>query len=76
MNKYVDKAVEERLPSYIAEYVYDLCNTLNSFYQNININKLTSINIKNDYLNVLQVAYKVINECLNMLIIEIPSIML
>lgn len=75
MNKYVDKAVEERLPSYIAEYIYDLCNTLNSFYQNINISKLTDENIKNDYLNVLQVAFKVINECLNMLIIEIPSIM-
>lgn len=75
MNKYVDKAVEERLPSYIAEYVYDLCNTLNSFYQNINISKLEDTNIKNDYLNVLTVAYKVINECLNMLIIEIPSIM-
>ena len=75
MNKYVDKAVEERLPSYVAEYVYDLCNTLNSFYQNINISKLEDEKVKNDYLNVLSVAYKVICECLNMLMIEIPSVM-
>ncbi len=73
MNKYIDASVEERLPSYVAEYVFDLCNMLNSFYQNINISKLDDENVKNDYLNVLTVAYKIIKECLNMLIIEIPS---
>lgn len=75
MNKYVDKAAMDRLPSYIAEYLYDLCNIINSFYQNINISKIEDDNIKNDYLNVLHVAYKVIEVCLDMLIIKIPSAM-
>lgn len=75
MDKYVDKAVMDRLPSYIAEYLYDLCNIVNSFYQNINISKLEDINIKNDYLNVLDITYKVIETCLSMLIIKVPSVM-
>ena len=73
MDKYLDKAVEDRLPSYIAEYVYDLCNTLNTFYQNVNISKLEDEAVKNDYLNVLETAYKVIEACLDMLVIKIPS---
>lgn len=75
MDKYVTKAIEDRLPSYIAEYVYDLCNIVNSFYQNINVSKLEIVNIKNDYLNVLELAYKTIESCLDMLIIKIPSVM-
>lgn len=75
LTKYVDKAVEDRLPSHIAEYVYDLCNITNTFYQNINISKLDDENIKNDYLNVLNIAFKVIKDCLDMLIIGIPSVM-
>ncbi len=75
MDKYVDKAVEDRLPSYVAEYVYDLCDILNTFYQNVNISKLDDLNVKNDYLNVLSIAYKVIEACLDMLVIKIPSVM-
>lgn len=75
MEKYLDKAVSDRLPSFIAEYVYDLCNILNTFYQNVNISKIEDSNIKDDYLNVLSVAYKVIEACLDMLVIKIPSVM-
>ncbi len=73
INKALDKAINEVLPSVIAEYIYDLCNITNSFYQNININNITDINVKNDYLNILKLTYDVINACLNMLIIKIPS---
>jgi len=75
LDKYVDKAIDERMPSYIAEYVYDLCNVLNTFYQNINISNLEDNNMKNDYLNVLKIAFDVINDCLHMLIIKLPSVM-
>ena len=72
-NKYLDKSIEDRLPSIIGEYVYDLANLLNSFYQNINISKITDENKKNDYLNVLDLSFNILKECLDLLIIELPS---
>ena len=75
MDKYVDKAVLDRLPSYIAEYLYDLCNVVNSFYQNINISKLEDETVRKEYLSVLDITYKVIETCLSMLIIKLPSVM-
>ena len=72
-NKYLDKSIEDRLPSIIGEYVYDLANLLNSFYQNINISKITDENMKNDYLNVLDLSFNILKECLDLLIIEHPS---
>lgn len=72
-NKYLDKSIEDRLPSIIGEYVYDLANLLNSFYQNINISKITDENMKNDYLNVLDLSFNILKECLDLLIIELPS---
>ena len=72
-NKYLDKSIEDRLPSIIGEYVYDLANLLNSFYQNINISKITDENMKNDYLNALDLSFNILKECLDLLIIELPS---
>ena len=72
-NKYLDKAIEDRLPSVIADYVYDLANLLNSFYQNINISKIEDETMKNDYLNILDLSFNVLKECLDLLIIELPS---
>lgn len=72
-NKYLDKAIEDRLPSVIAEYVYDLANLLNSFYQNINISKIEDETMKNDYLNILDLSFNVLKKCLDLLIIELPS---
>lgn len=72
-NKYLDKSIEDRLPSIIGEYVYDLANLLNSFYQNINISKITDENMKNDYLNVLDLSFNILKECLDLLIIELPN---
>ena len=72
-NKYLDKSIEDRLPSIIGDYVYDLANLLNSFYQNINISKITDENMKNDYLNVLDLSFNILKECLDLLIIELPS---
>lgn len=72
-NKYLDKAIEDRLPSVIAEYVYDLADLLNSFYQNINISKIEDETMKNDYLNILDLSFNILKECLDLLIIELPS---
>ena len=69
----VDKACDERMPHYIADYLYDLCVLVNTFYQNNNISKITDINNKNDWLGILLYTYKVIENLLKLLIIEIPS---
>ena len=74
-DKYLNKAAEERLPSYMAEYVYDLCNILNTFYEETNISKITDSEMKKDFILILKIAYNIIEDVLKLLIIEIPSVM-
>jgi arginyl-tRNA synthetase len=64
-----------RLPSVIASYIYDLCVCLNTFYQNNHVSKLEDETKKQDWLFVLALAKDVLKELLNLLGIEIPSMM-
>ncbi len=72
-DKYITKSVEERLPSIIAEYVYDVADLTSSFYQKNNISNLQDKTNKNDWLIILNYAYNVMKDSLNMLSINIPS---
>ena len=72
-DKYITKSIEERLPSIIAEYVYDIADLTSAFYQKNNISNLQDKTKRNDWLIILNFAYNVIKECLNMLSIKIPS---
>ena len=72
-DKYITKSIEERLPSIIAEYVYDIADLTSAFYQKNNISNLQDKTKKNDWLIILNFAYNVMKECLNMLSIKIPS---
>lgn len=72
-NKYIEKAIELRLPSVIAEYLYDLSDIASSFYQNNNINKETNLEKKNDWLVLLDLTYNILKEALNLLVIDLPS---
>lgn len=72
-DKYITKSIEERLPSVIAEYLYDVADLSSTFYQNNNISNLTDLTKKNDWLIILNYAYNVMKDCLNMLGIKIPS---
>lgn len=69
----IDKAVNERMPHYIAEYLYDLCDIANTFYQNNNISNEENIDKKESFLALLSYTYKMIENLLKLLIIEIPS---
>ncbi len=73
INNAIDRSIEDYLPSIIADYLYDLCNEVNSFYQNVNVTNVTDEEEKNDYLNVLKLAYDIIVKCLELLVIEVPS---
>lgn len=71
----VNEAFKYRMPSYIADYLYDLCVIVNSFYQNNHINNEEDINKKNSWIYVLNLTNKIIKEMLNILVIDIPSVM-
>lgn len=73
LDKCIEKSIANRYPHFIAEYLYDLAVISNTFYQNNNILNLKDNTQKNDWLNLLNFAYNVIETCLNLLAIEIPS---
>ncbi len=73
VNDIVTKAANERMPHYIADYLYDLAVITNTFYQNNNILKLEDEENKNTWLNLLNYTYEVIEKLLSLLMIEIPS---
>lgn len=71
----VKKAFESRLPSVIAEYIYDLCVIINAFYQNNHINGLEDQNKKNSWVYILKLSNKILKQMLDLLIIDVPTVM-
>lgn len=67
------QSFENLSPSIIADYVYDICNLVNVFYQNNHIVNLKNEQNKNDWLFVLDLSCKIIQDLLNLLAIKIPS---
>ncbi len=68
-------ALTYRMPSYIADYVYELCVLANAFYQNNHILGLEDITKKNDWVYLLMLTNKMIKEMLSLLVIKIPTVM-
>lgn len=75
MSNIVNLAYQNRMPHYIAEYVYNLCVECNVFYQNNHISGMDDETKKNDFMQVIKLANEVIEKMLYLLGIEIPSIM-
>ena len=72
LNNSFEFAYSQRKPSFIAEYLYNLCVSLNNFYQTNHI-KTADDNMKNDWLYIIELATKIIKEMLSLLAISIPS---
>ena len=70
-----NSAYDQRMPHYIADYVYDLCVLTNAFYQNNHINNEEDLVKKNDWINILNITSKIIKEMLYLLVIDIPDSM-
>lgn len=68
----IENAYKERMPHYIAEYVYDICVLDNIFYQNNHISKADE-NIKQQWLVLINFTNKLLKDLLNLLVIDIPS---
>lgn len=71
----VVSAFENRMPHYIADYVYNLCVCTNIFYQNNHIINMQDEINKKDWLYILTITNKIIKQMLNLLVIDIPSVM-
>ncbi|MFI3260601.1 MAG: arginine--tRNA ligase [bacterium] len=73
IGKSLTLAFDERKPSYVADYVYNLCSVANNFYQNNYLNKLDSEQELNDYIFVLTLTNKYVNLLLDLLVIKLPT---
>ncbi|SFI56060.1 arginine--tRNA ligase [Halpernia frigidisoli] len=69
----VTKSAETLSPAQIANYVYDLVKTYNSFYQNNNIMNLENENDKQYKLKLSATTAETIKKCLNLLGIEVVN---
>ena len=61
------------MPNYIADYLYDLCVLVNTFYQNNHINSLDDNIKQNNWIYLLSTTNKLLKELLYLLAIEIPT---
>ena len=75
LDENLNKAFEERMPSYIADYIYNLAVLANTFYQNNHISNCDDEVKKNDWLYIINLTNKILKEMLQLIIIEIPTIM-
>ena len=66
-------SLEEFKPNYIADYIYNLCVLMNSFYQNNHIANIDDQVKLNDWVSVLDFANRIIKELLKLLMIDIPT---
>lgn len=66
-------AFKEFKPNYIAEYIYNLCVLMNSFYQNNHISNLDDMEKLNDWVSIINLANDIVKKCLDLLMIDIPS---
>ena len=69
----LDLSFDNRMPNYIADYLYDLCVLINTFYQNNHINSLDNNIIKNNWIYLLSTINKMLKELLYLLAIDIPT---
>lgn len=70
-----DNAFNNRMPNFIAEYLYELCVLTNAFYQNNHINNESDEIKKNDWVNILNITSMIIKDMLYLLVIDIPDSM-
>ncbi len=62
-----------RLPSVLANYLYEMCVNMNAFYEKNHINNLEEKNKKQDWLFILELSNRIIKEMLELLSIKIPN---
>ena len=69
----VEKAAETLSPAQVANYIYDLVKTYNSFYQNNPVMTLEDENAKQFKLQISDLTAKTIKKSLNLLGINVVN---
>lgn len=67
-----EKAYINRMPNFIAEYLYEICVLANSFYEQNHISNLEDKINSNDWLYIIDKLTNIIKDMLYLLGIEIP----
>ena len=75
LEKNLNDAYINRMPNYLANYIYDICVLVNTFYQKNHLVGLEDKEKLNDWLYVLKLTNNIIKEMLGLLIIDVPSVM-
>ena len=73
LDSIMNYAFLNRLPSIIANYLYELCVLLNTFYEKNHINNLEDIDNKENWILLLSLTTSIIKTLLDLLVIKIPS---
>lgn len=64
------KAYVNASPNVLCEYLFELCNLYNKFYNDINVSREEDIKLKNNYLSLTKLVSYVISNILEVLAIE------
>lgn len=68
-------AFEERKPSYLVDYIYNIAVLANHFYQNNHIQSELDENKKQSWIYILSLVNQVLKEMLALIMIDIPKFM-
>lgn len=68
-------AFEERKPSYLVDYIYNIAVLANHFYQNNHIQSELDENKKQSWVYILSLVNQVLKEMLALIMIDIPKFM-
>lgn len=66
-------ATETRMPSVLANFLYEMCVNMNTFYEKNHINNLSEIEKKSNWLILLNLSNKILKSMLDLLSIKIPE---
>ncbi len=61
------------MPSVLANFLYDLCVLINSFYETNHIKGIDNVNKKENWLILLQLSANILKNMLDLLGIQIPE---
>ena len=73
LEEVLNYAFKTRMPSIIANYLYEIGVLVNAFYENNHINNLENDENKKDWVTLLSLCTKIIQALLDILVIEIPD---
>ncbi len=73
LDETLNYAFKTRMPSVVANYLYEICVLMNAFYENNHINNLEDDNKKRDWVTLLNKTLEIIKDLLTILVMEIPT---